>query len=930
MNRERPPDHGPVTDAADAAPRLRVLFRAAVDLPIAQRERWLADNLPDAHEREQLRRLLASDAASTGFLDKPADAHLAQLALETEARIEAPDALIGRLFGTFRLVRLLGQGGMAIVFLAEREGDFPQRVAVKLLHRGLYAEAEQRLFQRERRVLASLSHPHIAQLIDGGVGDNGVPYLVMEYVDGVPITHHVVERNLDVRSRLALFLIVCRAVEAAHRALVVHRDIKPSNILVTPEGTVKLLDFGIAKLLDEAPTTTVVAFTPEYAITTATDVYALGVLLHELLLGVRPEGVPTRRPSSLPLDDTSRAAAPATAMRRALRGDLDNILMKALATEPERRYATASAFADDVERHLSGRPVDAHPPSRWYRVGKFVQRHRGGVAITAVLVVGVLAALTLALWQAHQTRVALRQAEEIERVLVSLFTVNVPGAPLDQVPGTRELLAQGAARTLADKSLDAATRARVLSVLASVHHQLALDDDAITLGLEAVRTLEERYGPNDPRLASPLLQIGSGYTNNGAFEEALRVLRRARLLAERSGDAKLIHDALGREGGALRVSGDLKAAEALQRERMARAVRAWGTTYPEFANDNYVLAATLGPGRESESAPLMRTAVRAAEDSTDSCLDCLAMYLNGLAITVNAMGQGEEAERLLTRVIAIDDRLYSGPHRRALNHRNTLGVVMLARGRTRDAEKVLAETLAQSIVVVGPDHHQTANTRAQWAVALRELGRLDEAEANFQLARGPIEAQLKPENLVYENLHHNLAETLILLGKSDEAVLELDALQRARRERLGPAHALTLQTDSVRSLALAGAGRLDDARAQIDASALAVAKLAATEPQRMRAQLMLGLAAARIADRDRAKALLSEALATFQQRQFAGDPRIVRASLALAELAIDMHDRVSATAHLDIAERAAKNGLPLEHAAFAQIAADRARLLTQP
>ena len=276
-------------ELGDRIAGLRELFDAVVEIAPAERERWLAERVDDAGARAALVQLLAADA-DAGFLETPADV--------LQARIGAADVVgagwVGREIAGFRLVRTLGEGGMAAVFLGERVGrDFTQQAAIKLLRRGLYSELEQRLFQRERRVLASLAHPNIARLIDGGVTDAGIPYLVLEYVDGVPITDYA--RALDLRAKLELFRAVCAAVEAAHRALIVHRDIKPANILVTAQGEAKLLDFGIAKLIEDGPEATAASvFTRHYAapeqlrggaITTATDVYGLGVLLRELLLG---------------------------------------------------------------------------------------------------------------------------------------------------------------------------------------------------------------------------------------------------------------------------------------------------------------------------------------------------------------------------------------------------------------------------------------------------------------------------------------------------------------------------------------------------------------------------------------------------------------------------------------------------------------------
>jgi serine/threonine protein kinase len=441
---------GTAARADDAYARLRALFAAVVELDEDERVAWMDRHVADPADRSALENLLSADRSDNGFFETPAEEHAARMGADESLR---PEGLIGHRIGAFRLIRLLGKGGMAAVFLGIREGaDFEQHVAVKLLRRGLYSEIEQRLFQRERRLLASLDHPNIARLIDGGVTTAGIPYLVIDYVDGEPITRHAGARRLGVRERLQLFLIVCRAVDAAHRALIVHRDIKPSNIMVAADGTVKLLDFGIAKLLDEdVESATIGVFTPDYAapeqlngapITTATDVYALGVLLHELLIGQRPKGIPTRRPSSL-VDaiggDSTKVPDPAL-LARALRGDLDTILLKCLAAEPARRYASAGTLADDIERHLAGKPVEAHPPSRWYRTRKFVQRHRGSVAITVAFFLAIIAALGLALWQAKVARSEASRAREIQAFVESLFQPLTEGTAPDNAPSVQELL----------------------------------------------------------------------------------------------------------------------------------------------------------------------------------------------------------------------------------------------------------------------------------------------------------------------------------------------------------------------------------------------------------------------------------------------------------------------------------------------------------
>jgi eukaryotic-like serine/threonine-protein kinase len=524
--------------ASDTYARLGELFAAVSEIDEDARAAWMDAHVADAEERTALESLLAADRFESGYLETPADEHAARMAADEPLR---PEGLIGQSVGAFRLTRLIGKGGMAAVFLGLREGaDFEQKVAVKMLRRGLYSEVEQRLFRRERQLLAGLAHPNIARLIDGGVTAAGIPYLVIEYVDGDPITRHASDRRLGVRERLNLFLIVCRAVEAAHRALIVHRDIKPSNILVASDGTVKLLDFGIAKLLEEeSETATVGVFTPEYAapeqvsgeaITTATDVYALGVLLHEILVGVRPRGNPTRRPSSMVgADGTEQARLPKRdLLARALRGDLDTILLKCLAAEPERRYTSAGALADEIARHLAGKPVEAHPPSRWYRMRKFVQRHRASVTLVAIFLIAIIAALGLALWQARVARSQASQAREIQAFVESLFEPLEEGTAPDKAPSLQVLLQRGIDRIDGSFHDDLSAQADLLDMFSRIQDQLGEIKSNGDLSERAYRVTERLYGPNDVRTLDTREKHARILYRLGQYDEAARELAAVR------------------------------------------------------------------------------------------------------------------------------------------------------------------------------------------------------------------------------------------------------------------------------------------------------------------------------------------------------------------------------------------------------------------
>ena len=446
----------------ESTPSLRDLFEEALTLPAAARTRLLVERCPDPALRAEIERMLVADSTEGGLLHSGDAASAARVIGDTEIVEVLPP---GSRIGSFELVEILGEGGSSTVFRAFREADgVRQEVAIKLLARGLYTTDAQRQFRREREALARLRHPGIARLIEGGITDNNLAYIALELVDGLPITQYAREHGLGLRQRLVLFLMVCRAVETAHRALIVHRDLKPSNVLVTAGGHVKLLDFGIAKLLDEEVTDAIRtqhrALTPAYAapeqfaqepVTTATDVYALGVLLDELITGRRRGTGDVDSPSSR-IDPAAMAiaygrvpAAPLSTLRRQLRGDLDNIVLKATAAGPEQRYASAGALAEDIERHLDHQPVLAHPPSRWYRTSKFVIRHRGGVATTAVFMLALLASLSIALWQARVARHEAQRADAIRDFVVDLLQKTAPDAPASQRPDVPTLVYTAAA-----------------------------------------------------------------------------------------------------------------------------------------------------------------------------------------------------------------------------------------------------------------------------------------------------------------------------------------------------------------------------------------------------------------------------------------------------------------------------------------------------
>jgi serine/threonine-protein kinase len=647
---------------------LRERFEQALLVPASERETWLSAQPMTLAERARLRRLLEADDANEGYLEIAPLDRAARIGDAHES--EAGQSLIGQRIGGFRLQRMLGRGGMAMVFLAEREGsDFRQQVAVKLLRRGLYSEFEQRLFQRERRVLAALSHPNIARLIDGGVTEAGVPYLVMDYVDGAPITQHAAEHRLGVPGRLALFVRICNAVAAAHQHLIVHRDLKPSNILVDADGEVKLLDFGIAKLLDEDAGsntgTGLPVLTPGYAapeqyaggpISTATDVHALGVLLHELLAGERPSD-PLLRPSTRVTGsgvDAAQVPLSPVALRRLLEGDIDNILLKALEPEPERRYASARDLGDDIERHLRGEPIAAHPPSRWYRARKFIERHRGSVLTTALFVAAILAALGTALWQAKLARRQAERAVEAQSFVEELFEPLENGTALAQAPGLPELLRRARER------------------------------------------IEQRY-PDNPEVRADLLamfaRIGDGIgetANNRALAEAAW---HANAQAFGAHDARTLN-ARSLYAGVLRKLGDYKASlaelEAVRNDMLADGTQ--GRTYARLLDS--MSMTLMDQGIDPERAILLkRESLRLLEADPRADAEDVTTAYNNLGAAYQYARDYAQAQHWYEQALA-RDRARNGESLGTATTLMNIGQVQTFAGRWRDGAATLREARA--------------------------------------------------------------------------------------------------------------------------------------------------------------------------------------------------------------------------------------------
>ena len=535
---------------------IEALFEEALQHPPERRVAWLKKTCKDPAIREEVSLLLAAHERASGILDTSPFPLVAAFADQIPV---APQRI-----GPYRLVQEIGRGGMGTVYLATRDDDqFEQNVAIKVLRPGLDTQDLVQRFLAERQILATLHHPGIAQLYDGGVTGDGRPYFVMEYIRGEPITNYCNAQRLSVKARLHLFTQAVRAVQYAHRNLVVHRDIKPSNMLVTSEGNVKLLDFGIAKLLDPGavpapfPLTQTGAplMTPEYAspeqvrgepISTASDVYQLGVVLYELLTGHRPYALSGRSPSEIERviceepppppsttinrarttsaephpEDTSpkhishtRRTSPAR-LQKQLRGELDTILLTALRKEPERRYDSAAQLEEDIKRYLDRRPLIARPDTLGYRARKFIGRHRWGAAATFVILVLLLGYATTVTIQARQIAQERDRAQmeavktlHVKAFLIDLLDEAEEAALGEEITALDDVLAEGAERIRLDLSDHPEIRAEMLSALGAVYQRLERYDAARPLFAEALTARRSRFGDVHEEVASSLQDL---------------------------------------------------------------------------------------------------------------------------------------------------------------------------------------------------------------------------------------------------------------------------------------------------------------------------------------------------------------------------------------------------------------------------------------
>ena len=836
--------------------RVRALFDELADTPPAQWQERLQALAPgeDALHADVLA-LLAADRGRSLGTDLAAQA---PDLLDDLAGRSAQADLAGRRVGPFRLLREIGRGGMGTVWLAERaDGQFAQQVAIKLIRSGWDAADGQARFRAERQILAGLTHPNIARLIDGGVDGEDRPWLALEYVDGVDLRTYCERAGLGVAARLRLFLIVCAAVAHAHARLIVHRDLKPSNLLVTPAGEVKLLDFGIAKLIDgaDAGVSAARVFTPEYAapeqvrgepVTTAVDVHALGLLLYELLTGRRPyrleRSTPAAyeraildqepaRPSQAVLQADGDTGAPVSPrLHRALRGDLDAIVLKALRKDPAHRYASVAELAADLEHHLAGRPVTARRGGWRYRAGRFVRRHALAAGLAAAAVLALAAGLTAALWQAAEARAQRDlarsesgKAEQTIQFLLDIFRSADPALTRGRKVTAEELLQRGVERIDRHRLDDAAMRYGLLVAMGEAYLGIGDLGRAYPLFERALALQREALPEDTLKRVRALVLMGRSRGGGDDLALAGRHLdEAAALLPPEAADGELAADLLVSRGINRLALGD--AAGAI--DDMARGVALFGATRGPGDSQTASAAITLSwaydeQDRVADARAVLTPVVAALRAAPDENPARLADALDALANTYTAASEAGEAVALRREALAITRRLYGDAHgyvqirlnnlafsllrahdyaganaamkeslagvqateppgsRKLGATLNNLATTEYALGHWAEAERLWGEALA--IRRAGGDPTDVAFSLTGSAGAAREQDRLDDAKARVDEALGLLRAHASPKPSHLARTLTERAEVELALGASDCALAEeaLAVLARA-------------------------------------------------------------------------------------------------------------------------------------------------------
>jgi eukaryotic-like serine/threonine-protein kinase len=833
--------------------RIEEVFVAALEMAPEKRTAWLDQQCQgDAPLRREVESLLVAEIESANFLLGSALPKITSLLLDDEAETSRS----GQHIGPYKILDELGRGGMGVVYLAARGDDqFRQSVAIKLIKRGLDTEDILRRFNNERQILASLNHPNIGKLFDGGTTQEGLPYFVMEYIAGLPLLQYCDEHGLSTTERLQIFRRVCAAVQYAHQHLVIHRDLKPSNILVSEEGEVKLLDFGVAKLLNpdsaaEGMTQTQAVqrvMTPEYAspeqvrgqhVTTATDIYSLGVILYQLLTGARPyelkdtsaeelsrvicdyepskpsqvasgqqsvnSGASVRHPQVTSDDGRTTKPKPKIQNLKSLRGDIDNIVLMALRKDPARRYRSVEQLSADIERHLKGLPVIARKDTFKYRAGKFVRRNRFAVAAAALVVLSLVGGIVATAWQARaaasQARAARQEKEKAEAISAFLGQVLNSTNPVLKVSHDSsrertitEVLDEAAGR-LESGEFDnqPEVKAELERIIADSYNGQGRHRLADQHMEEYVALLSKIYGENDPRTLPASASWATLLFTRGELTEAEKKFRQVLPLMrteQQKGNlkAEVLLDALLNFAYLRRTQGDPKEAESLFREVLALRHQIPVESVVPIAVTQSTLASTLADqGRFDEALQTAREAVAEARQRGETDRPDFGFSLTVLGGFLTDKGDFVEADTALHEGESIFRKLLSPSHLWLGDNLRNQAISLYRQNKFAEAQNKVSETLKIYLESFGPHYDNYPTALITQGLILNRTGKSKEGEVILREA-----VKLRTESLPKEHFwiavaNSALGECLTTEKRFAEAEPRLVESYTALNSRLGP------------------------------------------------------------------------------------------------------------------------------------------------